>query len=287
MSFLYDYKEEIQSGYNKRYTYNAEALPHVAQGLRLSGRQSRGPLGHVRQRLSRHQSRQLPERHELFSRTSDDQTILQLGGEEDNFIPLTQSSFNFIGRSIFFNQLTGDHRNLARHKVASLECRVSTGKRDEPDRRYVQQFIETQRIPEATRFFSDLKQVSVGGKTMCGFPCIGFDSTAYATVGFNAGTRRAIHGTEIRNVPIPGPRRVPHRRPRRLVRSGRPWNRSTIKEVINLRTATSPAASSLEDTRSSKLPWPTGQFLGLIRLEAFASRWKTSMLSRGTAVPLH
>ena len=64
-----------------------------------------------------------------------DQTILQLGGtQNDNFIPQSKNSFNFIGRSIFFNQVSGDHRNLKDSKVRLRWTAVgATGKRDEPE----------------------------------------------------------------------------------------------------------------------------------------------------------
>jgi outer membrane receptor protein involved in Fe transport len=126
----------------------------------------------------------------MYSRTSGDETILQLGGQQnDDFIPLSKNSYNFIGRSIFFNQLTGDHRNLKDSKARlRWNAVVSTGRRDEPDRRQVQQQVESQNIASATRFFSDLKQISVGGKTSVRFPLYeAFDSTAYASIGMDAG----------------------------------------------------------------------------------------------------
>ncbi len=191
VSFLYEYEEAIETGFNKRYTYNAdgsidtlledfdyeEGKQEVLWGTFASGFLELDPDNFL-------------NFTSMFSRTSDDQTILQLGGEQgSDFVPLTKNSYNFIGRTIFFNQLTGDHRNLNDSKVRlRWNAVVSTGRRDEPDRRQVQQQIETQTITEATRFFSDLNQLSFGGKTSIRFPLYeAFDSTAYATIGFDGG----------------------------------------------------------------------------------------------------
>ena len=125
--------------------------------------------------------------------------------EEDNGEPQTRTSFDFIGRTLFFNQLTGDHRNLGKTKSRyRWNVMAALGKRDQPDRRYIQQFVETQRIPEATRFYSDLNQVSVGGTTDVRFPLwSGFESTAYATIGIDGGYEKSdFAARRFANVPI-------------------------------------------------------------------------------------
>jgi len=191
ISFLYDYEEAIQSGFNKRYTYlangNQDSL--IEDFDYKEGKQEVlwGTFGSGFLEIN---SDNFLNVTSMYSRTSDDQTIVQLGGDKpDNFIPKSKNSYNFIGRSIFFNQLTGDHRNLKDSKVRlRWNAVVSTGKRDEPDRRLIEQQFESQTVTAASRFFSDLQQLSVGGKTSVRFPVFeAFDATAYATVGFDAG----------------------------------------------------------------------------------------------------
>ncbi len=208
----------------------------------------------------------------MFSRTSDDQTILQLGGEQnDNFIPLTKTSFNFIGRSIFFNQLTGDHRNLKDSKVRlHWNAVVSTGKRDEPDRRLIEQQVESQTVTSASRFFSDLKQLSVGGKTSARFPVYqAFDSTAYATMGFNAGyTDRSFNARRFTQQGRGGSALIGD--PDVLFGPDALGPVSTIKEVTQ--PEDSYVASNLLVGGYAQLETPMAprlQFLGLLRFEAF------------------
>ena len=191
VSFLYEYEDLIKTGLNKRYTYQADGSADtlIEDFDYKKGEQEVlwGTFGSGFLELNRDNFLNLTT---MYSRTSEDETILQLGGSQnDDFVPLSKNSYNFIGRSIFFNQLTGDHRNLKDSKARlRWNAVVSTGRRDEPDRRQVQQQVESQNIASATRFFSDLKQISVGGKTSVRFPLYeAFDSTAYASIGMDAG----------------------------------------------------------------------------------------------------
>jgi outer membrane receptor protein involved in Fe transport len=191
VSFLYDYEESIETGFNTRYTYdeNGNSDIRIRDFDFKEGKKEVlwGTFGSGFLEIDRDNNLNVTS---MFSRTSDDHTIVQLGGEQnDNFIPITANSFNFIGRSIFFNQLTGDHRNLKDSKVRlRWNAAVSTGKRDEPDRRLILQQVESQTVTGAGRFFSDLKQLSVGGKTSIRFPVYkAFDSTAYLKLGFDGG----------------------------------------------------------------------------------------------------
>ena len=191
VSFLYEYEELVKTGFNKRYTYqadgSADTLLEDFDYKKGDQEVLWGTFGSGFLELNPDNFLNLTT---MYSRTSGDETILQLGGQQnDDFVPLSKNSYNFIGRSIFFNQLTGDHRNLKDSKARlRWNAVVSTGRRDEPDRRQVQQQVESQNIASATRFFSDLKQISVGGKTSVRFPLYeAFDSTAYASIGMDAG----------------------------------------------------------------------------------------------------
>jgi hypothetical protein len=273
VSFLYDYKETIESGYNKRYTYNADSTAQTLikdfdyqegnQGI-LWGTFGSGFLEINRDNQLNFTS--------MYSRTSDDQTIVQLGSEQnDNFIPLTKNSFNFIGRSIFFNQLTGDHRNLKDSKVRlRWNAVVSTGKRDEPDRRLIEQQVESQTVTYASRFFSDLEQLSIGGKTSARFPVYqAFESTAYATVGVNAGyTDRGFNARRFTQQGRGGSALIGD--PDVLLGTDALGPISTIKEV------TQPEDSYVASNRLvggfAQLETPIAprmQFQGLLRFESF------------------
>ncbi|MGB5811112.1 MAG: carboxypeptidase regulatory-like domain-containing protein [Polyangiales bacterium] len=191
VSFLYEYEEAVETGFNTRFTYDADGTSDrllndfdYVEGIQevLWGTFGSGFL-----KLDADNSLNFTS---MFSRASNDSTIVQLGGEQnDDFIPKTKNSFNFIGRSIVFNQLTGEHRNLGDSEVdLSWDVAVANGKRDEPDRRQVVQQVDSQTITAATRFFSDLEQISFAGKTSARFPVFeAFDSTAYGKVGFDGG----------------------------------------------------------------------------------------------------
>ncbi|MEM9729223.1 MAG: carboxypeptidase regulatory-like domain-containing protein, partial [Myxococcota bacterium] len=273
LSFLYDYQQAIETGFNTRFTYDADGNTDtlVEDFDYVEGKEEVlwGTFGSAFLQLDPDNELSLTS---MFSRTSGDSTILQLGGaQNDDFIPQTKNSYNFIGRSIFFNQLSGDHRNLgdsdARLRWTGV---VSTGKRTEPDRRQVTQQVSSQNISSATRFFSGLNQISVGGKSNVRFPVYeAFDQTAYATIGFDGGytdrdfnarrfTQQGIGGRAIIGDPevIFGPNGL--------------GTISTIREVT--RPDDSYVASNLllggfAQLETPMAPWL--KFLGLVRFEAF------------------
>ena len=273
VSLLYEYEEAIKTGFNKRYTYDASGAAdtllkdfdykkgeqEVLWGTFASGFLELNPDNFLNLTT-------------MYSRTAEDETILQLGGEQnDDFIPLSKNSYNFIGRSIFFNQLTGDHRNLKKSKARfRWNAVVSTGRRDEPDRRQVRQQVESQTITGASRFFADLKQITVGGKTSVRFPLYtAFDSTAYASIGIDAGyTDREFNA-------------------RRFVQQGRggatlvgdpgvvfgPEGMGTVSSIQEItRAEDSYLANNLLVGGYAQLETPMApwlKFLGLLRFEAF------------------
>jgi hypothetical protein len=188
VSVLYDYEDKIRNGFNRRFEWDIDGEPvRQLQDFDFeAGIQevlwATFASGFVE--INRDNTLKL---NTFFTRSSNDKTLLQLGFEEAQGadIPTTKNSYNFIGRSLFFNQLIGEHRNLGKSEV-DLEWNgvVATGKRDEPDRREVVQQPETQRIPKATRFYSDLEQLSIAGTTSIRFPVYdAFNSRAFLSFG--------------------------------------------------------------------------------------------------------
>jgi len=191
VSFLYDYEEKIRTGFNKRYRFTEDGnTDTLLQDFDIkSGEQEVlwGTFGSGFLELDPDNFLNLTT---MFSRVSSDTTISQLGfredtGFEDRFAT-TKNSYNFIGRTIFFNQLTGDHRNLGQ-TAARLQWTVAggLGRRDEPDRREIQQFPESQLVTTASRYYADLNQQFIEGQSSVRFPLYqAFEGTAYGSVGF-------------------------------------------------------------------------------------------------------
>ena len=190
LSFLYEYEDLIRTGFNKRFIFDEEGdtvrvqddfdfkagVQEVLWGTFASGFLELNPDNFL-------------NFTSFFSRSGTDKTLLQLGESAVNDLVTTKNSYDFIGRTIFFNQLTGDHRNLGKTE-ARLRWNgvVSVGKRQQPDRREIQQQVESQAIPLATRFYADLDQIATAGKTSVRFPVYkAFDSTAYLTLGVDGG----------------------------------------------------------------------------------------------------
>jgi len=276
VSLLYDYKELIRTGYNTRYTFDAqgEATKLLSDFDYQKGRQEVlwGTFASGFLEINRDNFLNVTS---VFSRTSDDVTILQLGGvQNDNFIPMTKDSYNFIGRTIFFNQLTGDHRNLKDSKVRlRWNAVASMGRRDEPDRRQVEQQIESQTITAATRYYSDLQQFSVGGKTSVRFPLYeAFESTAYATIGLDgAYTDRGFDARRFTQQGRGGSTLVGD--PEVVFGADGLGPISTIREIT--RPEDSYVASNLLAGGYAQLETPMAprlRFLGLLRFEAFRQR---------------
>jgi len=273
VSFLYEYEELVKTGFNKRYTYqadgSADTLLEDFDYKKGDQEVLWGTFGSGFLELNPDNFLNLTT---MYSRTSGDETILQLGGQQnDDFVPLSKNSYNFIGRSIFFNQLTGDHRNLKDSKARlRWNAVVSTGRRDEPDRRQVQQQVESQNIASATRFFSDLKQISVGGKTSVRFPLYqAFDSTAYASIGMDAGyTNRDFNARRFTQQGRGGATLVGD--PEVVFGPDGLGPISTIAEVTfsdDSYTANNLLVGGYAQLETPIAPWL--KFLGLLRFEAF------------------
>ncbi|HET9011896.1 MAG TPA: TonB-dependent receptor, partial [Gemmatimonadaceae bacterium] len=126
----------------------------------------------------------------LYNRSMDDQTRFRTGTNADYGMgPYDNWQLRFLARTIWVNQLLGDHRNLGGTR---LRLRWSTfyalGRRDEPDQRVVKYGFysggERRWIPTADRLWSDLNQTDVGATAQLRFPLW---AEAWGTVGGRIG----------------------------------------------------------------------------------------------------
>ena len=104
LSFIYDYDEEVRTGFNRRFRFDNEGNPQqvirdfdIQAGIQdvLWGTFASGFI-----EINRDNTLNLTS---MFSRVSDDETLVQLGATEDTGldVPQTQNSMNFIGRTVF------------------------------------------------------------------------------------------------------------------------------------------------------------------------------------------
>lgn len=274
LSFIYDYEEAIRTGFNKRYRFNAQGeADQILQDFDIkAGKQEVlwGTFGSGYLELDPDNFLNVTS---MFSRVTDDTTINQLGAREDTGldVPQTRNSYNFIGRTVFFNQLTGDHRNLG-DTQARFQWNASGGfgRRDEPDRRFIEQFTDEQLVFRATRFYSDLNQYYVGGTSSVRFPLYeAFESTAYGSVGFNGGfqdrdftARRFVH-QQLGNNQLVGDPEV-------IFNDLNMGTISTIREVTRIEDSYAASNTLLGGYAQLETPIaPWLRFLGLLRFEAF------------------
>lgn len=113
----------------------------------------------------------------MFNRSLDDQTRFRSGinAELDSTAAYQSWQLRFLARTVFLNQLLGDHRNLggtrARLRWSGF---YALGRRDEPDQRVVEYgFIGGLPLrwkPTANRLWSDLAQADFGGTVQLRFP---------------------------------------------------------------------------------------------------------------------
>jgi hypothetical protein len=282
VSFLYDFEEKIRTGFNKRFVYNTDGqADKVLQDFDLkSGTQEVlwGTFGSAFLELDPDNFLNITS---MFSRASTDNTITQLGVRDETGLAqqflTTKNSYNFIGRSILFNQLTGDHRNLGATK-ARLQWNVAggLGRRDEPDRREVQQLIFTQLNTVATRYYSTLNQYFIQGQSSVRFPLFeAFEGTAYGSVGAYGGyqdrdfTARRFTQIQLGNRQLIGDPEV-------LFDESNLGTVSTIREVTDITdsyVANNRLLAVYAQLETPMAPWL--KFQGLLRFEAFTQRVKS------------
>jgi len=125
----------------------------------------------------------------LFNRSMDDQTRFRSGKNADFPGVYDNWQLRFLARTLWVNQLLGDHRNLGGTR---LRLRWSLfhalGRRDEPDQRVVKYGLysgdERRWIPTADRLWSELSQTDIGGTGQLRFPLW---AEAWGTIGGRIG----------------------------------------------------------------------------------------------------
>ncbi|MFZ1865280.1 MAG: TonB-dependent receptor plug domain-containing protein [Polyangiales bacterium] len=279
ISFIYDYEEAIRTGYNRRYRYNADGeIERTLQDFDIKGGKQEvlwGTFGSAYLELNPDNFLNVTS---LFSRFTEDVTLTQLGqredtGYEDQYL-LSKNSYNFIGRSILFNQLTGDHRNLGNTK-ARFQWNASggLGKRDEPDRRQVEQLPYSQLVTNAERYYSDLGQYYLEGQDSVRFPVYNaFEQTAYGEIGFYGGyqhrdfTARRFVQQQLGNNQLTGDPEV-------LFNELNLGDITTIREITKVQDSYTASNRYLAGYAQLETPMaPRLKFLGMMRFEAFTQR---------------
>jgi hypothetical protein len=279
VSFIYDYEEKIRTGFNKRFRYTADGeIDRALQDFDFKGGTQEvlwGTFGSAFLELDPDNFLNITS---MFNRISGDLGLTQLGlredtGFEDQFL-LSKNTYDFIGRSVMFNQLTGDHRNLGKTK-ARFQWNASggLGRRDEPDRRDIQQFTTSQLNTLVSRYYSDLKQYFVQGQGSVRFPVFqAFESTAYASLGFYGGyqnrdfTARRFVQQQLGGSQLIGDPEV-------LFDELNLGGITTIREVTQIEDsylASNRFLAGYAQLETPMAPWL--KFLGLMRFEAFTQR---------------
>ncbi len=175
LSFLYEYEEIIRNGFQQALQLQRRGRrpTQSASGLRLQEREQEvlwGTFGSGFVELDPDNFLNLTS---LFSRVSDNKTITQLGVAKTPASKIASRPRRTASTSsvelMFFNQLTGDHRNLGETKVGSSGMpRRAWAAAIEPDRRDIQQFKpRRQLVTSATRYYADLNQVLRSAERAC------------------------------------------------------------------------------------------------------------------------
>ena len=116
----------------------------------------------------------------------DDQTRYRIGTNADFTLgPYDNWQLRFLARTLWVNQLLGDHRNLGGTRLRlRWSAFYALGQRDEPDQRVVKYGYlggdERRWIPTADRLWSELSQTDIGGTAQLRFPLW---AEAWGTIG--------------------------------------------------------------------------------------------------------
>ncbi|MBZ0121902.1 MAG: TonB-dependent receptor, partial [Sandaracinaceae bacterium] len=144
----------------------------------------------------------------MFNRSAEDGTERQVGSSGEIGGTIERWQLQWIARTLWFNQLRGDHRNMFGTRLR-LRWSVfgSYGSREEPDRRTVTygpngslyRWLEKSQSGE--RFYSNLEQLDLGGTAELRFPLW---SEAWGTVGaFGQSTSRSFGNRRLRMMQDP------------------------------------------------------------------------------------
>lgn len=113
----------------------------------------------------------------MYNRSMDDQTRLRLGINADasSTLPFEGWQLRFLTRTVFVNQLLGDHRNLGGTRLRlRWSGYYALGERQEPDQRIVNYGylggVDRRWRPTANRLWSDLTQHDYGANAQLRFP---------------------------------------------------------------------------------------------------------------------
>jgi outer membrane receptor protein involved in Fe transport len=126
----------------------------------------------------------------LFNRSMDDQTRFRTGHNDDAPLgPYDTWQLRFLARTIWVNQLLGDHRNLGGTRLRlRWSAYHALGLRDEPDQRVVRYGVSSgdarRWLPTADRLWSELTQTDLGATTQLRFPLW---AEAWGTIGGRIG----------------------------------------------------------------------------------------------------
>lgn len=126
----------------------------------------------------------------LFNRIASDETTLQRGPSYELEGNLERWQLQYLARTLFFNQLRGDHRNMFGSRLRlRWNAYGSFAAREEPDRRTVaygpqgsliRRWLDKSQSGE--RFYSSLEQIDLGGLAELRVPLW---SQAWGDIGFH------------------------------------------------------------------------------------------------------
>lgn len=109
----------------------------------------------------------------LITQTANDRASLVTGIPESVGTPTQATQFRFVERQLLFNQLLGEHKNLAGPLKLNWQLNMALVSRDQPDTRdvlYGQTPDGFQLVGNAERLYTELGQTDFGGGTDLTFP---------------------------------------------------------------------------------------------------------------------
>ena len=195
LSFLYEYEDQIKTGSTSATpTKRTEARTRLSEDFDYKKGDQEVLWGAFGSGFLELNPTTSSTSRRCTAARAEDETILQLA--------VSRTTTSFRSRRTATTS-SGDRSSstsspaitetsrTARRGFAGTRGQHGSARRTRPAVRFSSR-SSRQTIASATRFFSDLKQISVGGKTSVRFPLYeAFDSTAYARIGMDAGYDRA------------------------------------------------------------------------------------------------